>query len=230
MTDKTPFMERRDAERVYFLSGPGSQWYPLVFRQALRPGGPDYAFVCREQYMMACKAEAFEDWGSLDRILRAVPRDRDAEAWKALSTDAIQGMVPALMAPVSAALARDPARALKAFGKYPGAHKELGRGVAGYDDATWASMREDVVLAGSIAAAAQCPEFRAWLLGTVGRELVEGSGKDKIWGVGLWWDDDRILDKANWRGLNLLGKANGLARDWAVRNDAFLPSLAGARA
>jgi ribA/ribD-fused uncharacterized protein len=42
---------------------------------------------------------------------------------------------------------------------------------------------------------------------TGNRVLVEASPVDKIWGVGLAADDDLILDEANWKGQNLLGKA-----------------------
>jgi len=39
------------------------------------------------------------------------------------------------------------------------------------------------------------------------REIVEGSPYDKIWGVGLHWASEEILDEANWEGLNWLGDA-----------------------
>lgn len=37
--------------------------------------------------------------------------------------------------------------------------------------------------------------------------LVEGSLHDSVYGVGIYWNDDLILDEANWRGTNLLGIA-----------------------
>ena len=40
-----------------------------------------------------------------------------------------------------------------------------------------------------------------------GRTFVEGSPVDCIYGVGLHWKDDLILDEKNWQGKNLLGKA-----------------------
>ena len=47
----------------------------------------------------------------------------------------------------------------------------------------------------------------AALLETGERTMVEASPIDRIWGVGLRADDPRIHDRAQWRGLNLLGEA-----------------------
>ena len=44
------------------------------------------------------------------------------------------------------------------------------------------------------------------LLATEDKVLVEGSPFDKIWGVGLIYDCEEIVDEENWKGLNLLGK------------------------
>jgi ribA/ribD-fused uncharacterized protein len=52
-----------------------------------------------------------------------------------------------------------------------------------------------------------CPEFTDALRATIGKKLVEGSPSDIIWGVGIAKDDPVILDEANWRGQNLLGRA-----------------------
>jgi ribA/ribD-fused uncharacterized protein len=54
---------------------------------------------------------------------------------------------------------------------------------------------------------------RSVLKGTGRRIIVEGSPKDRIWGVGIKWDDPRILDPKNWDGLNLLGVALGEVRE-----------------
>ena len=34
----------------------------------------------------------------------------------------------------------------------------------------------------------------------------EANGKDKLWGIGLYASDDRVLDESKWRGENRLGK------------------------
>ena len=51
------------------------------------------------------------------------------------------------------------------------------------------------------------------------RIFVEASPYDKIWGVGLYETDDRILDEKNWLGENLLGKAITEVRDYFKRID-----------
>ena len=51
------------------------------------------------------------------------------------------------------------------------------------------------------------------LLATAPTELVEASPYDRIWGVGLGERDPLILDKANWRGTNLLGVTLMRVRD-----------------
>lgn len=53
----------------------------------------------------------------------------------------------------------------------------------------------------------QNPILKEILLRTGNLELVEGSSYDAIWGVKLDWMSDEILDRNNWRGSNLLGKA-----------------------
>ena len=58
------------------------------------------------------------------------------------------------------------------------------------------------------------PKMRQILLDTGDKTLVEGSPFDKIWGVGIADNDDRILNEANWRGKNLLGKALEEVRDF----------------
>ena len=50
-------------------------------------------------------------------------------------------------------------------------------------------------------------EAKKFLEKTGNKILVEGSPLDRIWGVGLHYKDNKILDENNWRGKNLLGKA-----------------------
>lgn len=101
----------------------------------------------------------------------------------------------------------------------PGAAKALGREVAGFSDEIWEAHRFDIVVAGSVAKFGQNPALKTYLLETGNKVLVEAAPRDRIWGVGLARDDERILDPRTWRGENLLGfalmKARAVLRDGA---------------
>jgi hypothetical protein len=51
---------------------------------------------------------------------------------------------------------------------------------------------------------------------TADKEIVEASPKDKIWGIGLHYDDERIHDKSQWQGKNWLGEAIMRVREQLV--------------
>jgi ribA/ribD-fused uncharacterized protein len=88
----------------------------------------------------------------------------------------------------------------------PGHAKALGRGVRGFDEATWAAERWAIVVRGSVAKFSE-PRLRAFLVASRDRVLVEASPLDRTWGIGMSVDDPLISDPAAWRGLNLLGFA-----------------------
>ncbi|MBU8861312.1 MULTISPECIES: NADAR family protein [unclassified Micromonospora] len=90
---------------------------------------------------------------------------------------------------------------------HPHRAKALGRQVRGFDEATWAARRHEIVVAGSVAKFSQHEPLRRFLLGTGDRVLVEASPTDRIWGIGLTADDPRAADPSRWRGGNLLGFA-----------------------
>lgn len=95
----------------------------------------------------------------------------------------------------------------------PKEQKALGRLVKGYDDAIWNFGKLNVVSNGNYLKFSQSESLKKELLDTGDKVLVEGSPYDRIWGVGLTFDDERIIDESNWRGENLLGKALMVARD-----------------
>ncbi|MFD1145689.1 NADAR family protein [Saccharothrix hoggarensis] len=95
----------------------------------------------------------------------------------------------------------------------PGEAKALGRHVRGFDEATWAAARLDVVVRGNLAKFGAHDDLRAFLLGTGDRVLVEASPVDRVWGIGLAADDPRAADPSTWLGLNLLGEALMVVRD-----------------
>lgn len=91
--------------------------------------------------------------------------------------------------------------------------KALGRKVKNYDDAKWDMVRYELMVKVNEAKFSQNKDLLDILKETGNRKLVEASPLDKIWGVGLHYDDDAILDESNWVGKNLLGKALMDVRD-----------------
>lgn len=91
--------------------------------------------------------------------------------------------------------------------------KDLGRVVWKYDDKIWSEKRYQVMLDVCLAKFSQNSDQRETLLNTGDRILVEGSPYDKIWGVGIHWAEESILDENNWKGQNLLGKVLMKVRD-----------------
>lgn len=98
----------------------------------------------------------------------------------------------------------------------PRTQKELGRKVRGFDKDKWESVCREYVYQGNYAKFTQNPEFLKELLNYGDRKFIEASPKDKIWGIGLHFSDDRILDPKNWQGTNWLGEAITRVRDEVV--------------
>lgn len=91
--------------------------------------------------------------------------------------------------------------------KDPKEQKALGRQVKGFKEDLWDLKKFEIVVQGNLYKFSQNEALKKELLATGERIIVEGSPYDSIWGVGLKWDDPKILDEKNWRGQNLLGKA-----------------------
>lgn len=89
----------------------------------------------------------------------------------------------------------------------PKKQKALGKQVKGFNESTWNQHKFNIVVNGNLFKFSQNEDLKKQLLETGDKILVEGSPYDKIWGVGLKWDDPKILDEKNWQGENLLGKA-----------------------
>ena len=85
--------------------------------------------------------------------------------------------------------------------------KDLGRKVKHFDQESWMINCFTFMVAVNYAKYTQHPELKETLLSTGDKVIVEASPHDKIWGIGLHWNDDRCLDESNWEGMNLLGKA-----------------------
>lgn len=100
---------------------------------------------------------------------------------------------------------KDSARLILAE-KNPAKAKELGRGVKGFNPTHWDINKEFLMYEVNLAKYSQFDDYKAVLLSTGEKRLVEVNGKDTIWGIGLYANDPRVLDEKQWRGQNLLGK------------------------
>ncbi len=95
----------------------------------------------------------------------------------------------------------------------PKNHKALGQRVANFDQLTWDMYCEDIVKLGNYLKFSQDELLKRHLKNTGNAILVEGSPLDRIWGVGLKFDDPNIRDKSKWRGQNLLGSCLEFVRN-----------------
>lgn len=91
--------------------------------------------------------------------------------------------------------------------------KALGRKVKNFDEAIWREHARNIVYLGNFYKFTQDNDAKAYLDESGSRYIVEGSPYDKIWGVGLAWDDPAIEIQANWRGTNWLGDVIMAVRD-----------------
>ena len=91
--------------------------------------------------------------------------------------------------------------------EYPSVQKELGRMVSNYNQDVWDKHKFDIVVNANYLKFTQDEILKELLLSTGDKTIVEASPEDTIWGIGLIYYDDRVLDESNWQGENLLGKA-----------------------
>lgn len=91
--------------------------------------------------------------------------------------------------------------------------KALGRLVSNYDENYWNGVRQIVVYEGLLAKFSQNEDLRKQLKATCNAVLAECAVKDRIWGIGLSMKDNDRLDKAKWKGQNLLGYALMMVRE-----------------
>lgn len=91
--------------------------------------------------------------------------------------------------------------------KDPAKCKKLGKKVKGFKEDKWNEVKFQIMVMALTLKFSQNLELKKKLLATGNKTLVEGSPYDRVWGVGLKWDDPLILNSNNWKGENLLGKA-----------------------
>lgn len=85
--------------------------------------------------------------------------------------------------------------------------KELGRQVKNFNRDLWLEHGYYAMINVNYAKYSQNINLKNILLSTGDKILVEASPFDRIWGIGLHWNNDDCLDEAKWDGLNLLGRA-----------------------
>jgi len=91
--------------------------------------------------------------------------------------------------------------------------KSLGRQVKNFSDSIWIENRMKIVERGNYLKFTQNPKILEFMKKHKDLILVEASPHDKIWGIGIHFNDERVLNEKNWKGLNLLGKALMTVRD-----------------
>lgn len=111
--------------------------------------------------------------------------------------------------------------------KTPKEAKALGRQVNGFDEKEWEVAREAAMWNAVLLKFRQNEDLKKYLTNRlfVFKKFVEGSPVDCIWGVGLRWDDPRIDDESNWKGLNLLGKTLNKVQDNILNEEAKFPDV-----
>jgi len=92
--------------------------------------------------------------------------------------------------------------------------KKLGREIKNFDNKIWNENKIDIVTQGNILKFSQNEKLMNIMFEDCNLTLVEASPYDKIWGVGLHFDDNLILNQDNWRGENLLGVCIMRAREF----------------
>lgn len=105
--------------------------------------------------------------------------------------------------------------------KTPQEAKRLGRQVKNFDDADWCEVREPAMWNAVWLKFSQNEDLKKIITDPIfaKRRFVEGSPVDRIWGVGLVWNDPKIADKKNWSGLNLLGETLDKVRRQLLMNN-----------
>ena len=89
----------------------------------------------------------------------------------------------------------------------PRRNKQLGREVKNFDTEKWLKTSFDIMVDVNYAKWTSNKRLQNLLLSTSNKILVEASPYDTLWGIGLHWEDDAVLDQKKWKGTNWLGEA-----------------------
>lgn len=90
--------------------------------------------------------------------------------------------------------------------------KQLGREVKNFNEDVWNSHKFNIVVEGNFYKFTQNEDLKKELLKYDAKSFVEASPQDRIWGIGLHYDDVDALDSSKWKGKNLLGKTLDIVR------------------
>jgi ribA/ribD-fused uncharacterized protein len=101
---------------------------------------------------------------------------------------------------------------------YPAICKRIGRKIKNFEAVAWMKKSPEIMTEVNYAKYSQNPRLKLLLVDSHPKTIVEASPEDKIWGIGLHWSDDKVLNENNWKGLNLLGKSLMDVRD-RLRNE-----------
>lgn len=86
--------------------------------------------------------------------------------------------------------------------------KSLGRKVKNFDEEKWRDISYQFMFEAVYAKFSQNNELKQFLLqdSFKNKHFVEASPFDKIWGIGLHYNDKKCDNASNWEGLNKLGQ------------------------
>ena len=87
----------------------------------------------------------------------------------------------------------------------PNKIKKLGRKISNFNEKIWDDNKIEIVTQGNFLKFSQNKELNDLLIMDKELIIVEASPVDKIWGIGLHFDDNLVLEEKNWNGENLLG-------------------------
>jgi len=90
---------------------------------------------------------------------------------------------------------------------HPKNQKDLGRQVNNFNPEYWDKIKVNLITLINYKKFSQNEELKKMLLDTGFLILAEASPWDKIWGIGLSYDDPKSWDVTTWEGQNCLGRA-----------------------
>ncbi|KIV97454.1 hypothetical protein PV10_01205 [Exophiala mesophila] len=172
----------------------------------------NHEFNCGEQAMMALKAWLFEDNETLKADATS-HGDKLKFMMSTISNPAEYESLDALQTPPVIDKTRQSFLVNILHASSPKAQKALGRQVPNFNGSVWQKAAAEIVTCTSIARAEADEELRSWYVKAGSRRFVEASPVDRIWGIGLKWDNPLADDESKWRGKNLLGVCHDAAAE-----------------